>query len=116
MFSKDLRFPDLLDVYGDLLKEKKREILEYYYNDDFSLSEISELTGISRQGVRDSIKKSESELENYENSLHLLEKIQKISGCVKHSKDLIETLKADHDPLTLEKIKGDLEEIESITG
>jgi len=74
-----MRFPLLLDTYGVLLTERKREILDYYYNDDYSLSEISELTGISRQGVRDSIKKSEEEINGYESKLRIVEKHEKAS-------------------------------------
>ena len=62
MFEKDMRIAALIDIYGSLLTDRKREIIDMYYNDDYSLSEISENTGISRQGVRDSIKKSEAEL------------------------------------------------------
>lgn len=74
---KDMKFPLLLDVYGVLLTERKREILDYYYNDDYSLSEISELTGISRQGIRDSVKKSEEEILRYESVLGIVEKHEK---------------------------------------
>ena len=75
-----MKFPLLLDTYGVLLTERKREILDYYYNDDYSLSEISELTGISRQGVRDSIKKSEEEIYGYESRLKIVEKYEEIAG------------------------------------
>ena len=75
-----MKFPLLLDTYGVLLTERKREILDYYYNDDYSLSEISELTGISRQGVRDSIKKSEEEIYGYESKLKIVEKREEVSG------------------------------------
>lgn len=75
-----MKFPLLLDTYGVLLTERKREILDYYYNDDYSLSEISELTGISRQGVRDSIKKSEEEIYGYESKLKIVEKHEEASG------------------------------------
>ena len=80
IFEKNMRVPLLLDTYGVLLTERKREILDYYYNDDYSLSEISELTGISRQGVRDSIKKSEEEIYGYESRLKIVEKYEKIAG------------------------------------
>ena len=59
MFEKDLRISFLLDFYGDVLTERKRDALEFYYNDDMSLSEIAEEMGISRQGARDIIKKAE---------------------------------------------------------
>lgn len=69
MFEKDMRIAALIDIYGSLLTERKREIIDMYYNDDYSLSEISENTGISRQGVRDSIKKSEAELTELDEKL-----------------------------------------------
>ncbi len=69
MFVKDMRFPLLLDVYGALLTERKRELLDYYYNEDYSLAEIAELTGLTRQGVRDGVKKGEEELYALEEKL-----------------------------------------------
>ena len=69
-----MRIAKLIDIYGELLSKRRREIIEAYYFDDLSLSEISLNTGISRQGVRDSIKKSEAELRGYEEKLGLLEK------------------------------------------
>lgn len=79
MFQKNMKFPLLLDIYGVLLSEKKREILDYYYNEDYSLSEISEITGISRQGVRDSIKKSEEEIYSLEEKLKIAAKNSMLS-------------------------------------
>lgn len=71
MFEKDLRIGVLLDFYGDILAARKREILEMYYNEDFSLAEIAQLIGISRQGVRDLIKKASADLLFYEEKLGL---------------------------------------------
>lgn len=76
MFEKDIRVAELIDVYGPLLSDRRREIVEAYYYDDLSLSEIADNTGISRQGVRDSIKKSEAELRLFEDKLHLFGRIQ----------------------------------------
>ena len=45
MFEKSMKFPILLDTYGSLLTDRKREILDYYYNEDYSLAEISGITG-----------------------------------------------------------------------
>ena len=71
MFKKDMHISLLLDFYGDILSERRRELTGLYYNDDLSLSEIAEISGISRQGVRDAIKKSEAELLNLEEKLGL---------------------------------------------
>ncbi len=59
---KNLYISALLDVYGLFLNDKQREMCEYYYNEDLSLSEIAENTGITRQGVRDQIKRGEQRL------------------------------------------------------
>lgn len=58
--AKNLELSVLLDFYGDVLTEKQREVMEQYYNDDLSLAEIAENFGITRQGVRDSIKRGEA--------------------------------------------------------
>lgn len=56
--KKDLNLVLLLDFYGAVLKDRQREIMELYYNEDLSLGEIAENTGITRQGVFDALKKS----------------------------------------------------------
>ena len=71
MFEKELTVGFLLDFYGDVLSERKRTVLDYYYNDDLSLAEIAAEIGISRQGVRELIKKAEEELRFYEEKLGL---------------------------------------------
>ena len=82
IFEKNMKFPLLLDAYGSLLTDRKRELLDYYYNEDYSLSEISELTGISRQGVRDSIKKSEEEILKLESKLNIVQKNEELSDAL----------------------------------
>ena len=57
--AKNLEISYLLDFYGDVLTQKQRDVMEQYYNDDFSLAEIAANFGITRQGVRDSIKRGE---------------------------------------------------------
>ena len=90
MFEKDLNKSILLDFYGDILSEHKREILEMYYNEDFSLSEIAEEVGISRQGVRNTIKKAENELSFLEEKLGLVKRFGEIE---KHTFRILELLK-----------------------
>ncbi|MBP3284948.1 MAG: helix-turn-helix domain-containing protein [Clostridia bacterium] len=62
----------LLDFYGKMLTERQREIMVLYYEDNLSLTEIAEELGISKQGVSDSIKRSEKVLYETENKLFLL--------------------------------------------
>ena len=82
MFEKDLNISYLLDFYGELLSDRKRIIMDMYFNEDLSLSEIAEQIGISRQGVRDIIKKSEDELHFYEEKLGLAKKLQAVESAV----------------------------------
>ena len=69
--AKNLQITVLLDFYGDMLTEKQRNFIGYYYNDDLSLSEIAVNEGITRQGVRDAIKRAESQLFEMESRLEL---------------------------------------------
>lgn len=64
----------LADFYAELLPERSRDILDKYYNQDMSLGEIAELTGISRQGVRDYISRASAALSEYESKLHMRQK------------------------------------------
>ncbi len=64
--AKDLSISVLLDFYGPFLSEKQRNLLHHYYNEDLSLTEIAENEQITRQGVRDLIKRGEAQLKKYE--------------------------------------------------
>ena len=56
----------LFDFFGDLLTEKQSEYFDLYHNEDFSLSEIAERAGITRQGVYDIINRAEKALTEIE--------------------------------------------------
>jgi predicted DNA-binding protein YlxM (UPF0122 family) len=56
----------LYDFYGDLLTDRQKEFYDLYYNEDFSLAEIAENAGITRQGVRDVLVRSEATLREME--------------------------------------------------
>jgi hypothetical protein len=64
----------LLEIYGKLLTEKQYTLLDDYYNNDLSLSEIAENQQITRQAVRDNLKKGENNLLDYEDKLGLMKK------------------------------------------
>ena len=74
--AKDYSVALLLDFYGELLTEKQREFLEYYYNEDLSLAEIALNEGITRQGVRDAIKRAEHSLQEMEERLELASRFE----------------------------------------
>lgn len=69
---------ELLDLYGNLLTDKQKEVLEKYYSYNLSLSEISEELNISRGAVSDLLNHAKSNLISYENALKLNEKIKNI--------------------------------------
>lgn len=69
MQDKRLLIGELFAVYGAILSEKQRLALEFYYNDDLSLSEVAENMGITRQGVRDLLVHGEEQLFLYEEKL-----------------------------------------------
>ena len=73
----------LLDIYGMALSARCRDVLEYYYADDLSLAEISENTGITRQGVHDAIRRGEAELLALEEALGFGAKTEKLFSLAK---------------------------------
>ena len=76
--AKDLHISLLFDFYGSMLTEKQRRIVEYYYNDDLSLSEIAENEGITRQGVHDFVKRAEGQLLEMEQKLGLVHRFREM--------------------------------------
>ena len=78
MFEKNLNISLLLDFYGDILSERQQNMLDMYYNEDCSLSEIAENFSISRQGVRSVLKKGETILIEMEEKLQLATRFQKM--------------------------------------
>ena len=71
--AKNLDVAVLLDFYGNMLTNKQRDAIDLYYNQDLSLSEIAENQNITRQGVRDSIKRGEVFLYELEDKLKMFE-------------------------------------------
>lgn len=79
---KDLSVSILLDFYANALTNKQREVVALYYNEDLSLSEIAEHVGISRQGVRDSIKRGEAMLYDLEEKLGMVKRFDKMRSSI----------------------------------
>lgn len=75
--EKNVKISILSDLYGNLLTEKQFEFIDDYYNNDLSLSEIAENNNITRQAVRDIIKKGEKKLFEYEEKLMFMKRMLK---------------------------------------
>ena len=90
---KDLKVSLLLDFYGGILTDKQLDALELYYNEDLSLAEIAQHTKITRQGVRDSIKRGEAILFEMEEKLGFYEKYHDIGQKVNEVLNLTENIR-----------------------
>ena len=91
--EKNLVYTELLDIYKGLLTDKQAEAMEYYYDSDYSLSEISELMNISRQGVRDFIKRGEAIIDEMESKLNLVDAFRTLNEIASLAEELKKTNK-----------------------
>ena len=71
--DRKLEISLLYDFYGGLIPAPQQRAVELYINDDLSLSEVADILGISRQGVRDSLNRASAKLRAYEQQLGLLQ-------------------------------------------
>ena len=83
-----------LDFYGGLLTEKQSEILDSYYNEDYSLSEIAKGLNISRQAAHDAIRIGTQVLLEYEKKLNLVETYKKELRDAGEAREAITNLRA----------------------
>lgn len=74
--EKTLKMNLLFSFYGALLTPKQRNYMSDYYEEDYTLAEIADNHGVSRQAVYDSLKRTEETLIKYENKLHLVEEFE----------------------------------------
>ncbi len=86
----------LYDFYGEILTDKQRDMIEQYYHQDLSLSEIAENSGISRQGVRGSIKRAEELLFDMENRLGLASRLSETQTALKAILTAADNIRADN--------------------
>ncbi|MBS4539770.1 DNA-binding protein [Clostridium sp. D2Q-11] len=93
MFEKVVEIGLLFDFYGKLLSSKQYQAIELYYIHDLTLTEIGEQLNISRQGSYDLVKRAESILYKYEETLGLVKKFENNRFKTKELKVLLEELK-----------------------
>ena len=76
--NKFLYYNDLFNLYKELLTTKEKEIFALYYEENYSMGEISENLNISRSAVVNTVKIVENKLSKYESILHIKEKNEKL--------------------------------------
>jgi len=87
----------LFDFYGELLTDKQKEYFDLHYNADYSLGEIAEMMGISRQGVWDIIKRAEETLRRTEEKTGLIKRFHENMEAVTEMESAIDRLIAQTD-------------------
>ena len=119
--AKDFEMGYLLDFYGEVLTPKQREMLNQYYNDDLSLSEIGENFGITRQGARDAIKHGETTLKELEAKVgfagryrRVQEKLEELEATEGNQKEQLQQLAAQlrQQQLKADRLKLNLEQVQ----
>lgn len=112
MLEKIIEISMLYDFYGQLLTAKQQEILKLYHEDNYSLSEIAEELGISRQGVHDALKKAEKVLHEYERKLGMINKFNETGKAITEIDDEINQLMKENK--VNEKLTARLNKIKEI--
>ncbi len=101
----------LLDFYGNALTERQRRTAELYFQEDLSLAEIADMTGITRQGVRDGLKKAEKALFEYEDRLGIAGRFLRQRRLLEEAKTAAERLTDGKEKeLLLDRINAAIEE------
>ncbi len=104
-YDEKLNMSLLYDFYGDILTERQKEIASLSFDEDLSLREISEITGITPQGVRDALNKCKSILIDMEEKLGLLSKFSENKKNTDYIIEKLNTMKEEN-PLLSEEIDG----------
>lgn len=107
--DKHIEVSMLCEIYGKLLTKKQYEVLNDYYNEDLSLSEIAENYNISRQGVRDIIKKGENKLFEYEEKLSIMKKIQENEKTIQLILSQLSQIKEESSDKKVEEILNEIQ-------
>lgn len=113
--GKNLSVAVLLDFYGEMLTDKQRDVIDLYYNQDLSLSEIAENEGITRQGVRDSIKRGEVFLFELEDKLKMFDAYIETQKTIQSIKYVIERIEKENKAFNFSRsIADNVDQINSI--
>ena len=108
---KDLNMTLLYDFYHNMLTDKQADVIDLYYNNDLSLAEISEHLLITRQGVRDIIKRAEAIMKDAEENLGIAKRYIKIKKAAESIQEEIKILEEEENASALPWLSARLERI-----
>lgn len=112
--EKTYQIAMLYDFYGELLTPRQKEVLQYYYEENYSLSETAEELGVSRQSIHDTIHKAEKALRNYEQKLGLVQRFRRTEADTEKAVEALDQI-IDHltegggdgkESITVEKLRN----------
>ena len=106
--DKIVKVAELYDIYGPLLNEKQRDVINCYYNEDLSLQEIAENNNKSKQAISDMMTRTVDKLFEFEDELSLLEKKEELKDALTSIRELMENSKNKE---AIEKITKTIERI-----
>lgn len=106
--EKIVKVAELYDIYGPLLNEKQRDVINCYYNEDLSLQEIAENNNKSKQAISDMMTRTVDKLFEFEDELSLLEKKDELKDALTSIRELMENSKNKE---AIEKITDTIERI-----
>ncbi|QGQ96197.1 DNA-binding protein [Paenibacillus psychroresistens] len=112
--EKNTRINLLFDFYEALLTEKQQNFTRYYFQDNYTLGEISSLFHITRQAVYEHIKRAELVLEDYESKLHLVEKHQQRGQMIQEIELQITAIQDSASSEVKQQLKALLEQMETL--
>lgn len=105
----------LFDFYSGLLSDRQRDYYDLYYNEDFSLSEIAEKFGFSRQSVWDALGRAENTLEDAERKLGFISLMDKLTGELADVGRELEDMRLDDKETSEETIRRNTERLKTIS-
>ncbi len=105
----------LFDFYGALLSPRQREVMQLYHEENYSILEIADEFGVSKQAVHDALKNAEKLLKSYETKLGLVGRLDMSRRILSEADLRIDALKARiADGADGEHILSELDEIKSL--
>ena len=106
--EKIVKVAELYDIYGKLLNEKQRDVINCYYNEDLSLQEIADNNNKSKQAISDMMTRSVDKLFEFEDELSLLKKQKELKDALMSIRELMESSNYDE---AIIKITEEIEKI-----